>query len=523
MNAPVNGGGGRSASDRRIRKIVIVGGGTAGWMSASFLRVAMEHDPCEIVLVESEEIGIVGVGESTLPSMRKFNRLLGIDENEFVSKTHATFKLAIEFIDWWRIGHSYFNPLESQGFSPEEEAERLNNQLPPVFQYLLKVAVDNGDLDMDQYSLCTVAARNNRFDRPNNVPAAGFAYAFQFDAVLYARYLRKYAEQRGVKRIEGKIVDVELRGENGFIDTLVLQSGERIDGDLFIDCTGFRALLIGQALKVPYLDWSQWLPCDRAWALPCKTVGDVTPYTRAMAREAGWQWRIPLQHRTGNGYVYCSNFIGDEEAREALLSRLEGAPLAEPRMLKFTAGRRRDAWVKNCVSAGLSSGFVEPLESTSIQFIQNYLAHLVKQFPDRDCDPLLSNDYNRRVAIGVDAVRDIVIVHYKATEREDTEFWRYCKHMSIPESLEITMEMFRKFGRFTINLNQGFPPRQWLAVMYNQGIIPQSYCPLTMKLDDKAMRAELAKIRAGVKRAVEVMPYHEDFIAANCSAAVVAG
>lgn len=514
--------GTRNASDRRIRKIVIVGGGTAGWMAAAWLRFSMEQEACRIVLVESEEIGIVGVGESTLPSMRRFNRALGIDENEFVSKTQATFKLAIEFVDWWRLGQSYFNPLDSQGFSPEEESDRLNNQLPAIFQYLLKRAVDSGDVDLDQYSLCTVAARSNRFDRPQNIPAAAFAYAFQFDAALYAKYLRNYSEQRGVDRIEGKIVDVQLHGENGFIDAVVLKSGERVDGDFFIDCTGFRALLIGQALKVPYLDWSQWLPCDRAWAVPCETTAGITPYTRATAREAGWQWRIPLQHRTGNGYVFSSKYLSEEKARDALLSRLEGTPLAEPRLLKFQAGRRKEAWTKNCVALGLSSGFVEPLESTSIQLIQNYLTHLVNQFPDRDCDPLLSDDFNRRVSIGFDSVRDIVIVHYKATDREDTEFWRYCKYMSIPDSLAITMEMFRKYGRFTINLNQGFPPRQWLGVMLNHGIMPQSYCPLVMRLDDKTIRSEMAKIRAGVKRSVEMMPRHEDFIAKNCKAANVA-
>ena len=508
----------RNASDKRIRKIVIVGGGTAGWMAAARLRVAMPGESCRIVLVESDDIGTVGVGESTLPTMKNFNRILGIDEDEFVRQTQATFKLAIEFIDWWRLGHTYFNPLESQGFSSEEDIDSNPTQLPPVFRYLLKATVDSGDPDMDKYSLCTVAARSNRFDRPANIPAAMYAYAFQFDAALYAKYLRDYSVQRGVERIEGKIVDVQLHGENGFIDAVVLQSGQRIEGDLFVDCTGFRALLIGQTLKVPYMDWSHWLPCDRAWAVPCKTGDHLTPYTRATAREAGWQWRIPLQHRVGNGYVFSSKYISEEKACEALLSRLEGPPLAEPRLLKFTAGRRTEAWAKNCVAVGLSSGFVEPLESTSIQLIQNYVAELIRQFPDRSCNPLLIREYNRRVSAGFDAVRDIVIVHYKATEREDTEFWRYCKNMSVPDSLAVTMELFRECGRFSMNINSGFPARQWLAVMYNQGITPEAYPPLLVKLDDKSMRAELAKIRAGIKRTVESMPRHEDFIARNCSA-----
>jgi tryptophan halogenase len=367
-----------------------------------------------------------------------------------------------------------------------------------------------------------MAAQNNRFDRPTNLPAAAYAYAFQFDAALYAKYLRKYAEQRGVERVEGKIVDVQLRGENGFIDAVVLESGERVEGDLFIDCSGFRALLIGQTLKVPYVDWSHWLICDRAWALPCESRLSPTPYTRATAREAGWQWRIPLQHRMGNGYVFSSKFSNEERARELLLSNLEGAALAEPRLLKFAAGRRKEAWTKNCVAVGLSSGFVEPLESTSIHVIQNYIALLIANFPDRDCNPLLADDYNRLVSSGFDALRDFIILHYKATDREDTEFWRYCKYMSIPDSLAVTMEMFRKCGRFSININQGFPARQWLAVMINQGIMPQSYPPLAVKLDEKALRAELAKIRAGVKRTVENMPRHEDFIAQNCRATTVA-
>ena len=519
MNMMAEDGARKAAAQRRIRKIVIVGGGSAGWMAAAALRNAMRREPCQIVLVESDEIGIVGVGESTLPGLREFNRILGIDENEFVSKTQATFKLAIQFVDWKRIGHSYFNPVASQGLNSEDGS---NIKIPFVYQALLKLAVEGEQLDIDQYALCTMAARQNRFDRPKNVPEGAFDYAFQFDAALYAKYLRNYAEQRGVERIEGKIVDVQLRAENGFIDAVVLQSGRLIEGDLFIDCSGFRALLIGQALKVPYEDWSHWLPCDRAWAVPCQSAPALTPYTRATAREAGWQWRIPLQHRIGNGYVFSSRFTSEERAREVLLSNLDGAPVAEPRLVKFRAGRRMEAWTKNCVSIGLASGFVEPLESTSIQFIQNYLSALIRQFPDRDCNPLLSDDYNRRVAEGFDAVRDFIIAHFHVTEREDTEFWRYCKYMSVPDSLATTMEMFRKCGRFSINTSQGFAARQWLTVMYSQGIIPQSYPPLAVKLDDLSMRAEMAKIRAGIKRTVENMPRHEDFIARNCRAPAVA-
>ncbi|HEX4078264.1 MAG TPA: tryptophan halogenase family protein [Rhizomicrobium sp.] len=511
--------GALKAAGRRIRKIVIVGGGSAGWMAAAALRNAMRREPCQIVLVESDEIGIVGVGESTLPGLREFNRILGIDENEFVSKTQATFKLAIEFVDWKRIGHSYFNPVASQGLNSEDGS---NIKIPFVYQALLKLAVEGDQPDMDQYALCTMAARQNRFDRPKNVPEGAFDYAFQFDAARYAKYLRSYAEARGVERVEGKIVDVPLRGDNGFIDAVVLQSGQRIEGDLFIDCSGFRALLIGQALKVPCEDWSHWLPCDRAWAVPCESTGSLAPYTRATAREAGWQWRIPLQHRVGNGYVFSSRFTSEESARELLLSNLEGPPLGEPRLVKFTAGRRNAAWTKNCVSVGLSQGFVEPLESTSIHFIQSSVLKLIKNFPERDCGPLVSDEYNRLVATAFDRVRDFIIVHFKATEREDTEFWRYCKYMSVPDSLAVTMEMFRKHGRLPIRPGEeGFGPRPWATVLYSQGITPESYPPLIMQHDDRTIRTGLAKIRSNVQRTVENMPRHEDFIARNCSAAMV--
>ena|SRR5437660_1443524 len=521
MNAMMSGDAVHGAPDKRIRKIVIVGGGTAGWMAAAALSVGTRREPCQIVLIESEEIGTVGVGESTIPALKDFNRLLGIDENEFVSKTQATFKLAIQFVDWRRLGHTFFNPLGGQGFSSETEGTRT--RLPSMYQYLLKLAVDGGSPDIDDYDMCSVAARHNRFDRPTNLPEANYAYAFQFDAALYAKYLRSYSEKRGVQRIEGKIVDVQLRGENGFIDAVVLQSGQRVEGDLFIDCSGFRALLIGQALKVPYVDWSHWLPCDGAWAVPCESVGPPTPYTRATAREAGWQWRIPLQHRTGNGYVFSSKFTSEEKARETLLSNLDGAPLGEPRLVKFTAGRRKEMWTKNCVSVGLSSGFLEPLESTSIHFIQVSVLALLRLFPDRDCGPLISEEYSRRIIAAFEAVRDFIIVHFHTTEREDTEFWRYCKYMSIPDSLAFKIEMFRKHGRVAVNAGDaGFGSRPWLSVMYNHGIVPESFPPLVLALDEAAMRAELAKVRTGVLRTVEKMPRHEEFIARNCSASTVA-
>jgi tryptophan halogenase len=497
--------------DKQIRTIVIVGGGTAGWMAASALRVAVPGNLCRIILIESDEIGTVGVGEATVPPIKRFNRFLGINENDFVRNTQATFKLAIQYVDWTRIGHSYFNPLGGLGFS--ESAEVQAGALPPMFKYLLKQVVDGHDPNLDEFCLCGSAALSNRFGHPKNCPEARYDYAYQFDAVLYAKYLRSYAEARGVERIEGKIVDVALRAENGFIDAVILESGKHIEGQLFIDCSGFRGLLIGQALKVPYVDWSHWLPCDRAWAVPCESVPPLLPYVRSTAREAGWQWRIPLQHRIGNGYVFSSRFISEDKAAETLLSNLDGAPQGTPRLLKFTTGVRKEAWSKNCIAVGLSSGFIEPLESTSIHLIQEAVMRLVKLFPDRDCGPLVTQEYNRHMLTGYEYIR-----HYHATEREDTEFWRYCKYMSVPDRLRLKMEMFRKHAHVLMNPGEGFGARPWMTVMYKQGIVPESYPPLASAFDDDVMAAELAKVRSGVRQTVGAMPTHEEFIARNCAA-----
>jgi len=515
MNATTDGGAAKLAPDKKIRKIVIVGGGTAGWMAAAALRVATQREQCRITVVESDEIGTVGVGEATIPSIREFNRYLGINENDFVRHTQGSFKLAIQYVDWKRIGHSYFNPLLAAGFSSITGDNAPT--LPPLYQYLIKLAATGRNPDLDDYSLCSVAAQRNLFDRPRNAEELNYSYAFQFDASLYARYLRDYSEKRGVVRLEGKIVDVRQR-EDGFIEAVVLESGDRIEGDLFIDCSGFRGLLIGQVLKVPYEDWTHWLPCDRAWALPSESTGPLLPYTRATAREAGWQWRIPLQHRLDNGYAFSSKFINEEKAVEALLSNLEGRPLAEPRLLSFTAGRRTQSWAKNCVAVGRSSGFLEPLESTSIHLIQNSIVRLIRMFPDRDCGPLVTREYNRRVSSAYEWIRDFVILHYHLTEREDTEFWRYCKYMTIPDTLAHKIEMFRKYGYVSVDPGENFGARPWLQVMYNQGVIPQSYPPLTDEFEDEKMSAEMAKVRSGIARTIAQMPRHEEFIARHCHA-----
>ena len=497
----------------RIRKIVIVGGGTAGWMTAAAMAKLLGRDFADITLVESDDIGIVGVGEATIPQIGIYNRMLGLDENQFIRKTQGSFKLGIQFVDWGRKGHTYFHPFGPFGVDMEGVS---------FHAYWQRLHLAGDPHRLEDYSLQAVAAADNRFMRAIDAgrsPLSKIAYAFHFDAGLYARFLREFAETRGVVRREGKVVDVEQRGEDGFIQAVKLESGERIEGELFIDCSGFRGLLIEQTLKAGYEDWTHWLPCDRAAAVPCESVADFTPYTRSTAREAGWQWRIPLPHRIGNGYVYSSNHITDEQAAETLLSNLDGKPLADPRFLRFVTGRRKQAWVKNVVAIGLASGFIEPLESTSIHLIQSGIAKLMQMFPDKRFEPADRERFNRMTRIETEQVRDFIILHYHLTERDDTPFWDRCRTMDVPDSLKEKYRLFEGYGRIFRENDELFNDTSWMAVMVGQGLKARGYDPVADVLSLDETRARLEEIRRVMRTSADYMPLQTEFIRKNCAAA----
>jgi len=496
-----------------VRTIVIVGGGTAGWMSAAAM-ARLLGPAYDIRLVESDEIGIIGVGEATIPNIRNFNRALDIDENEFLRATQGTFKLGIEFVNWGAQGERYIH-----GFG------KIGQDLDGVsfHHYWLRMQQEGGAAGpLDAYSINTAAPLQAKFMRPRtdmpNSPLGDIAYAFHFDASLYARYLRGYAEARGVRRHEGRIVQVEQAGPQGHIAAVVLQSGERVAGDFFIDCSGLRGLLIEQTLKAGYEDWSHWLPVDRAVAVPCESVSPLLPMTRSTAHASGWQWRIPLQHRIGNGHVFCSRFISEDEATAVLMARLDGPALAEPRVVRFVTGRRRSFWVGNCVAVGLASGFMEPLESTSIHLIQTALARLVAFFPHAGLDAADIAEYNAQTTFEYERIRDFIILHYHCTRRDDTPFWNHVRTMAVPDALQRKMALFASNGRIFRENNELFAELSWLQVMVGQGLLPKGYHPLARLQSSSETQAFLDDVRTVVGKCVNVMPTQADFIAAECAA-----
>ena len=498
-----------------MRKILIVGGGSSGWMTAALFGKLFQG-LYDVELVESEAIGTVGVGEATIPAIKKFNELLALDEAEFMQRTQATFKLGIEFVDWTRKGHRYIHGFGVIG----QDWEWLR-----CHHYWLRANQKGRARDFADYSINTAAALQNKFMQPRadmaDSPIGHIAYAFHFDASLYARYLRAFAEQHGVRRTEGKIVDVEVR-ESGDIASVTLEGDRRIEADFFIDCSGFRALLIEQTLKTGYEDWTHWLPCDRAMAVPCARTEPLVPLTRSTAREAGWQWRIGLQHRTGNGLVYSSRYIDDDSAEKLLLSNLDGEQLANPNKLRFTTGKRRKMWNRNCVAIGLAAGFLEPLESTSLHLVQSAAIRLVRLFPDGELDQANIDEFNRQSDFEWERIRDFIILHDWATERDDSDFWRYCRAMDLPDTLKRKIDLWRSNGRIFREDEELFSEESWIQVFIGQGIIPRAYDPLVGIKSDAQIEQFLGNIATTIDRCVQVMPSHSDFVRKYCPAEPVA-
>jgi tryptophan halogenase len=490
---------------QRVKKVVIAGGGTAGWCVAAGL-VSQLGPLLDITLVESEAIGTVGVGEATIPTIRSFHHLLGLDEREFMRATQASFKLGIGFENWARLNDRYIHSFGRIGKS---------TWMGDFHHYWLAAKSEGFGGEVGDYCFELQAAKAGKFALSDKVE---INYAYHFDAGLYGGFLRKYSEARGVKRIEGKIARVEQDPETGFIRSLVMESGERADGDLFIDCTGFRGLLIEQTLKAGFEDWGHWLRCDSALAVQTPLVGPAPPYTRAIARQAGWQWRIPLQHRVGNGLVYSSQHISEDEARATLLANLEGEALFEPRLIRFRAGRRRKAWDKNVVAVGLASGFLEPLESTSIHLFQIAVTRLIQLFPFSGINDALISRFNEQSRIELERTRDFVMLHYKLTERDDTPFWRDCRNMEIPDSLAERIALFRESALAYQGPDEIFRVDSWLQVMLGQRLEPRGYHHMAWLLGKERLRTALGSLKTNIARAVDAMPTHQEFLNRYCAA-----
>jgi tryptophan halogenase len=495
-----------------IKKLVIVGGGTAGWMTAAAFSKFLKNQFCEVILVESNEIGTVGVGEATIPQIQVFNQSLNIDEDDFIRKTQGSFKLGIEFVNWGNIGESYIHAFGKVG----NDMDAI-----PFYHYWLKAKKLGASADIGEYCFNVLAARKNKFMRSvnaGNSPLSNIAYAYHFDAGLYAKYLREYSEKLGVKRVEGKISNVDLDPDSGYITSLNLDNGQEIIGDFFIDCSGLHALLIGKTLNVEYEDWSHWLPCDAAWAVPSEKLDPLPSYTRATAHTAGWQWRIPLQHRTGNGHVFSRRFIDEETAKNVLLNNIQGETLAEPRLIKFLTGRRKQFWHKNCVAIGLSSGFMEPLESTSIHLVQSAIARVMAVFPRKHISQVEIDIYNEQVGFEYERIRDFLILHYKVTNRTDSEFWNYCRQMAVPDSLTQKINVFKENAHVHRFNSELFNEISWVEVMLGQGLQPKGYHPLVDVVPPEEFDRRMAHIKRVLDNAVDYVPSHSQFIAEHCAA-----
>jgi tryptophan halogenase len=487
--------------DRPINRVVIAGGGTAGWMAAAALSRLVGRQ-LEVTLVESEEIGTVGVGEATIPTLLTMNRLLQIPEPDFIKATSGTFKLGIRFENWLYEGHDYIHSFGDTG----------KGCWAGGFQHFWKKGQQQG-LAEEYGAYCTElrAAVENKF---GILSEHKLNYAYHLDATAYGQYLRRLAEENGTQRIEGQIAHVSVSESTGFIDYLQLKDGQQVAGDLFIDCTGFRALLIEDALRTGFDDWSHWLPCNRAWAVQTELTGEPVPYTRAIAHDSGWRWRIPLQHRVGNGLVYCSDYLDDDAARERLLSLVDGTPIIDPRPIRFTTGQRRQYWNKNCIALGLSSGFIEPLESTSIHFIQNGIMWLLLMFPDSVMSQASVDEYNNKLRGEAERIRDFIVLHYFANQRAGEPFWDMCRDLPIPESLSQRMALFKETGRVFKPQDDVFSENSWVQVMMGQGLIPESYHNIVDSMSNEQLQQFLGDIQRDVERTVAALPNHGAFVEA---------
>lgn len=488
-------------------RIVILGGGTAGWMAAAVLAKGLGVRRQTITLIESSEISTVGVGEATIPFIHTFNEVIGLSPGTVIRETKATIKLGIEFADWTRKGHSYFHPFGEYGKSMNGTS---------FVHYWLRQRAEGKAVDLEAYSLETLAASLGKYSPliSKKPDTPGMTAAYHFDAGLYAALLRKVAEANGVKRIDAKVTSVERDADSGDVAALITDDGQKVSGDLFIDCSGFSALLIGQELGAEYVDWSSYLPCDRAVVVASEVHEPLPAYTRASARDAGWQWRIPLQHRTGNGYVYSSQFTTDEEARDHFLQGLDRPAVGEPRTLKFTTGYRPRMWEKNVVSLGLSAGFLEPLESTAIFLVQSGITKIMHSMPRGKINSSVRTIFNKAMEAEYERIRDFLIVHYTLTEREDTEFWRYCKNMNIPDSLREYMRLYQDEGYFHHLPHDLFKEVSWLAVLHGQGMTPKQYNPIADASDVDSLDKQMLYLQARVRDRANELPSHNSFIEA---------
>lgn len=499
-------------SHQPIKKVVIAGGGTAGWMAAASLSQFALHKDLQITLIESTVIGTVGVGEATIPSIVHYNHTIGLDELDFIRATRASFKLGIQFEDWCKQGEQFFHPFADYG---------INFNGVEFQHYFYRLQKNNPAEHLHDYSIACQLAKHNHFaqplENPNN-PLADYSYAYHFDATLYAKVLRELSIARGVIHIDEKVECVNQREADGFIESLLLANGKIVEGDLFIDCTGFKGLLIEETLKTGYEEWQEWLLCDSAVAVQCANTREPTPYTRVTALDAGWMWQIPLQHRMGNGYVFSSHFLGKESATETLLEKISGTPLTNPKSFSFQAGRRKKVWNKNCYALGLASGFLEPLESTSISLIQTGITHLLTFFPDKSFDPVMINEVNRRHQHEMERIRDFIILHYKLNQRDDTEFWRYCQAMKIPDSLQHKIELFKSCGHIVQHEPEAFEKSSWLSIYHGFAITPERTDNRIDHFKDADIKLQLEKIKASLAQAGQQAISHSEFIHRHCIA-----